>query len=151
MTKWAIPAKFSISMSLIRVSDMDHVTFHVSNLKESIKFYYEVFGFEVKEGNFHDRKMPWAIIGLKGVAYLCLYQNEVVENENNTIMHWGFHIDIEDVDALSSDLQARGITVRDFPGSKNKVVDYRESDSIYVEDPDGYSIELSTVHGGGLN
>lgn len=137
-------------MSLIKVSDMDHVTFYVSDLENSIKFYSEVFGFEVKEDHRNDDS-PWAIIGLSGKAYLCLYQKSVVNNEHNTIMHWGFHIDTDDIDALSTFLQGKGVKVRDFPGAKNKVVDYGVSDSIYVEDPDGYSIELSTVCGGGLN
>lgn len=136
-------------MSLIQVSDMDHVTFYVSNLQESIDFYSEVFGFSIKEDHSKDES-PWAIIGLQGRAYLCLYQTSVVANENNTIMHWGFHIDTDNIDALSTTLQEKGVKVRDFPGAKNKVVNYGESHSLYVEDPDGYSIELSTIHGGGL-
>ena len=137
-------------MSLVKLADLDHVTFTVSDLEKSVKFYHDVFGFEIKE-DYRNDASPWAIIGIPGKVYLCLYQAKTVPNENNTIMHWGFHIETSDAKALAETLSAQGVKVKTFEGSPDGVIDYGASDSIYILDPDGYSIELSTVHGGGLN
>ena len=134
-------------MSLAKISGLDHMALAVSDLEKSIQFYEEVFGFEMKEDQ---RDENWAIIGIKGRVYLCLYQQEEVEASANSIYHWGFHVE-GSLNELSRALQAKGIKVKNLDKCPDGVWEYPASQSLYIYDPDDYAIELSSVCGGGLN
>ncbi len=59
---------------MIRIERIDHINMRVNNLADSIEFYRKNFGFEMKEDQTGADE-PWAIIGLAGVAYLCMYEH----------------------------------------------------------------------------
>ena len=42
---------------------IDHVNMRAKNLSESIAFYHDIFGFEVKEDHSDEGEEPWVIIG----------------------------------------------------------------------------------------
>jgi len=135
-------------MSIVNISGLDHVALKVRDLKRSIEFYQRVFGFEIKEGECEDN---WVIIGVKDKIYLCLYESREVDISRNTIYHWGFNIvNAESLNTLSQELQKQGVKVDCLDNGEDGVCDYGVSQSLYVFDPDGYVIELSTVYGGGL-
>lgn len=67
---------------------MDHVNMTVKNLEESVEFYKNLFGFEVKkEQPEHKSK----IIGNDQVK-LCLYEDPQMSTEGG-IAHFGFNIE----------------------------------------------------------
>lgn len=130
---------------MITVTGVDHINMSVKSLEESKAFYARTFGFEVKESGVRGGT-PWAILGLAGRIYLCLYETgeeERPEGERR-INHFGFHV--EGFDRVEAELRALGV-----PLGEDSFVDYGGSRSIYVDDPSGHEIELSEVLGGGLS
>ena len=131
---------------MIHITHLDHVNFRVRDLEESIGFYGRLFGFEIKQQGVCEGQ-PWAIVGLAGTVYLCLYQlpeGELVE-EGLRINHFGFHV--EDFDQLKAKLQAENVEIM-YEGD---VIDWEHSRSFYIKDPSGHEIELSEHFGGALN
>ena len=131
---------------MIRITHLDHVNFRVRDLEESIGFYGQLFGFVVKERGVRDEQL-WAIAGLAGAAYLCLYllPAEELSDQGLRINHFGFHVD--GFDQLKEKLQAENVEIM-YEGD---VIDWEHSRSFYIKDPSGHEIELSEHFGGALN
>ncbi|GAB4327123.1 MAG: lactoylglutathione lyase [Candidatus Zixiibacteriota bacterium] len=129
---------------MIGIERIDHINMRVKDLDESIGFYTRLFGFEIKEDHREDRE-PWAIVGLKDTAYLCLYEHpgKDIPREGLTINHFG--LVLSDFDDALAKLEQEGVTVL-YGGP----VDWPKSRSIYIQDPNGHEIELAEHVGGGL-
>lgn len=128
-------------MSLLRTTGIDHVNLAVSDLERSTAFYRALLGFEVLED------MPehnGRIIGNRE-AKLAIYATPGFRHDGaaDGFAHVSFHI--ANFDAIT-DACAR----MDIPVKYGGPVQWPHSRSIYVDDPDGYEIELSEVWGGGL-
>jgi catechol 2,3-dioxygenase-like lactoylglutathione lyase family enzyme len=133
----------------IKVSALDHINMYVTDLHQSIKFYRNTFGFEIKEDGLKD-ETPWAIIGQEGVAYLALYQTEKLSKENK-INHWGFSLDHnENIESTLDKLRSNSVEILYDEEPNNGVIPWPKSKSIYILDPDGYEIEISSDFGGNL-
>lgn len=130
---------------MIGVKRIDHINMRVNDLNESIEFYRKIFGFEMKE-DYRSAEEPWAIVGLKGAAYLCMYEHpgKSKPTDGLTINHFGFVL--TEFDAALSTLRENGVEVL-YDG----VIDWPKSRSIYIKDPSGHEIELVEVIGGGLD
>ncbi len=131
---------------MIRVKQIDHINMRVRNLDQSIEFYQRSFGFQMKEDRRDDPKGPWAIIGLRGVAYLCLYEHPGKRQAERSlrINHFGFVI--ENFDEAMAQLSAAGVEIL-YGGP----LEWAHSRSIYIRDPSGHEIELAEKTGGGLD
>ncbi|MFB5615291.1 MAG: VOC family protein [Candidatus Nitrosomaritimum yanchengensis] len=129
---------------LIKLSatSIDHINMKVKDLTESVSFYSNLFGFEVKQDeNPNKAEAPSKIIGNDSIK-LCLYEVHD-RNPEGGIAHFGFHIDnFSEVIAICKEL---GVQIL-YGGE----VDWEKSRSVYIVDPSGYEIELSEVSGGGL-
>ncbi len=123
-------------------TSIDHVNMKVKNLNESVKFYTNLFGFEIKqEENPNKAEVPSKIIGNNSIK-LCLYEVPEMSPEGG-IAHFGFHIaNFDEVIAMCQDM---GVKIL-YGGE----VDWEKSKSVYIVDPSGYEIELSQLVGGGL-
>lgn len=130
---------------MLNFKNFDHININVSNLKESIKFYQKVFNFEVKEEGQNGFGKPYAIIGISQKGFLCLYENSVGVNDRYN--HIGFYI--EDLPSKIEELNASGVEIIPY-GDEQGIVNYPKSISVYIKDPDGNNIELSSQFGGGL-
>jgi len=114
----------------------------VKNLAESIEFYCNLFGFEIKqEENPNKTDVPSKIIGNNSIK-LCLYEVSDMTPEGG-IAHFGFHI--ANFEQVISKCQDLGVQIL-YGGE----VDWEKSKSVYIVDPSGYEIELSKISGGGL-
>jgi len=74
---------------VIKASGIDHVHFYVKYLKKAIKFYHDVFGFKIYEGEADEGFM---IIGNRNIK---VYFMENVKMENlhsGGFHHFGFHV-----------------------------------------------------------
>jgi len=134
---------------MIRVSAIDHVNLQVADLDLSIEFYCRVFGFKLLEDG---RKLPpggWAIVGLPGAACVALgVAKDLSPAQGRRIVHFG--LVIEDAQSALAILgQERVRIVPRGPGG-GAILPYPRSQSIYIQDPDGHEIELTTRFGGGL-
>lgn len=126
---------------MIKVNALDHINMSVSNVANSIKFYKDVFGFEVLEEKPYNGK-PHAIIGRSGHILFALYEGR--EDNKSYINHLGFHV--EDFDSVMEKLVELNVE-REFG---DDYIEYPNSRSIYIFDPDGMEIELSEKFGGDL-
>lgn len=125
----------------LRTTGIDHLNLEVIDLEESCAFWRDLLGFETLEeiSDQHGK-----IIGNRQ-AKLALYQTEGMKSyEKLGFSHMCFHIEnFDDIEEKCKDL---GIEVK-FDG----VVKWPKSRSIYIDDPNGYEIELTEVWGGGLD
>jgi predicted enzyme related to lactoylglutathione lyase len=129
-------------MNNLKATSIDHVNMKVKDLAQSVKFYKNLFGFEIKqEENANKLDAPSKIIGNDTIK-LCLYEVPDMSPEGG-IAHFGFNIDnfndtIEKCKELGVQILYGGI------------VDWEKSKSVYIVDPSGYEIELGEISGGGL-
>lgn len=125
----------------LRVNAIDHVNMSVKDLAASVKFYRELFGFEIKEDQSKDDSY---IIGNEHVK-LCMYEDRKLQVKEG-LNHFGFFI--ENFDEIIAKFAEMGI-----PVSYGGAIEWKNpahSKSIYIADPSGYVIELSSLRGGGL-
>jgi len=129
-------------MSNLKAASIDHVNMKVKDLEQSVEFYKNLFGFEIKqEENPNKIDAPSKIIGNDAIK-LCMYEVPDMSPEGG-IAHFGFNIvNFDEVIAKCKEL---GVQVL-YGG----IVDWEKSKSVYIVDPSGYEIELGEVAGGGL-
>lgn len=128
---------------MLQVNAIDHINMYVKNLDETVHFYEKVFGLKEYESGLGSSGAPYKIIGLSDSLFLCLYEDKNLGNVKETINHFGFHVD--DIDKKVELLKSNNIDVL-YGG----VVDYGKSKSVYIKDPSGYEIEISSKFGGGF-
>ncbi|PIW69134.1 MAG: VOC family protein [Ignavibacteriales bacterium CG12_big_fil_rev_8_21_14_0_65_30_8] len=125
---------------ILNTDGIDHLNLEVINLEKTVKFYSELLGFEVKkEQHEEDSK----IIGNDKVK-LCLYENKNMQKYvKKGFAHFGLHIN--NFDDVINKCKEMGIDI--YYGGP---LEWENSSSIYIQDPNGYEIELSKTFGGGL-
>ena len=129
-------------MSNLKATAIDHVNMKVKNLEESVKFYTELFGFEIRQDeNPNKADVPSKIIGNDSIK-LCMYEIPDMTPEGG-IAHFGFHI--SNFDEVIARCEENRVKIL-YGGE----VDWEKSKSVYIVDPSGYEIELSQIVGGGL-
>ena len=129
-------------MNSLKATSIDHVNMKVKNLEQSVKFYKNLFGFEIKqEENANKLDVPSKIIGNDTIK-LCMYEILDMSPEGG-IAHFGFNVaNFNEIIAKCEELDVKVL----YDG----VVDWEKSQSIYIVDPSGYEIELGEISGGGL-
>ena len=129
-------------MNNLKATSIDHVNMKVKDLEKSVKFYKNLFGFEIKqEENANKLDVPSKIIGNDTIK-LCLYEVHDMSPEGG-IAHFGFNI--ANFNEVIEKCKELGIEVL-YGG----IVDWEKSKSVYIVDPSGYEIELGEISGGGL-
>lgn len=129
-------------MVILDATSIDHVNMKVKNLDQSVKFYKNLFGFEVKqEENPNKIDAPSKIIGNNSIK-LCMYEVPDMSPEGG-IAHFGFNI--SNFNEIIKKCEELGVKIL-YGGT----VDWEKSKSVYIVDPSGYEIELGEVSGGGL-
>ncbi len=127
----------------LKATSMDHVNMNVKNLAQSVQFYKNLFGFEIRKDDNSPNKLdaPSKIIGNDSIK-LCLYEVPQVSPDGG-IVHFGFHIaNFEKIIDKCKELNVEVL----YGGP----VEFEKSRSVYIKDPSGYDIELSEIPGGGL-
>ena len=129
-------------MDNLKATSIDHVNMKVKNLEQSVEFYKNLFGFEIKqEENANKLDAPSKIIGNDTIK-LCLYEVPDMSPEGG-IAHFGFNVaNFDKVIAKCEELEIEVL----YGG----IVNWEKSKSIYIVDPSGYEIELGEIPGGGL-
>ena len=129
-------------MNNLEATSIDHVNMKVKDLEQSVKFYKNLFGFEIKqEENANKLDAPSKIIGNDAIK-LCLYEDSDMSPEGG-IAHFGFNI--ANFNEIIQKCKELGVEVL-YGG----IVDWDKSKSVYIVDPSGYEIELGEISGGGL-
>lgn len=138
--------KASKENKMIKINTIDHINMSVSNLESSLKFYEEMFGFEVKEKSLY-KNQKHAITGVSDKVMLALYESKQLP-ELGRIRHFG--INIENFDEVLNIINQKKIKTYFGDESQGGAVIYKNSRSVYIHDPDGNEIELTEKVGGGL-
>jgi catechol 2,3-dioxygenase-like lactoylglutathione lyase family enzyme len=125
---------------MLKITGIDHLNLEVIDLEESSEFWEKLFGFktleEIKEQNGR-------IIGNR-YALLALYETPGMKKyEKVGFSHVSFHV--ENFDEVEQKCIELGIPVK-----YNGPITWPKSKSIYIEDPNGYEIELAEHWGGKL-
>ena len=129
-------------MDNLNAKSIDHVNMKVKNLIQSVEFYKNLFGFEIKqEENPNKLDAPSKIIGNNTIK-LCMYEVPTMSPEGG-IVHFGFNI--ENFDQVIEKCKELNVEIL-YDG----IIDWEKSKSIYIVDPNGYEIELGQIAGGGL-
>ncbi len=125
---------------ILKTSGIDHLNLTVRNLKESCAFWKELLGFETLE---EIPEQQGRIIGNSN-ALLALYEDPNFKPyQKKGFNHVSFHI--ENFDAIEQKCEEMNLTI-EYGG----VLGWSKSHSIYINDPNGYEVELAEVWGGGL-
>ena len=129
--------------NFLKATSMDHVNMNVKNLTQSVEFYRNLFGFEIRKADNSPNKLdvPSQIIGNDFIK-LCLYEDPQMSTSGG-IAHFGFHV--ANFDQIMG--KCKELNVEVLYGGPVK---FEKSRSVYIKDPSGYDIELSEVSGGGL-
>ncbi len=129
-------------MNNLKATSIDHVNMKVKDLAQSVKFYKNLFGFEIKqEENANKLDAPSKIIGNDTIK-LCLYEVPDMSPQGG-IAHFGFNI--ANFNQVIEKCKELGVEIL-YGG----IVDWEKSKSVYIVDPSGYEIELGEISGGGL-
>jgi lactoylglutathione lyase len=132
---------------MFNFNGIDHINMKVRNLEESLVFYNKVFNFKVKEEGFSQMsESKYSIIGISNKAMLCLYEDPKFDNIKSHVGHIGFNINFKE--NMIKYLKDSNVKINYY--HESGISEYPESKSIYIEDPNGYEIELSSKFGGGL-
>lgn len=118
---------------------LDHVAIAVSDMERSQRFYTEVLGLE---RTHEDWDVP-VVLSASGSG-LALFPKEMhpssapddAEPSAIRILHIAFRLDREGFDAARESLERDGVGAR--------FSDHGLSHSVYLSDPDGHQIELTT-------
>jgi len=118
---------------------IDHFAISIKNLQTSFDWYQKVFGFEI----FHQWKTTWLIhLGDMKIGLFERPQATPVDDLDSKIafQHLAFHVSADGFIEAQIELGNLGI---EFDGPEDTGVAY----SLFVNDPDGHLIELTTYYG----
>lgn len=127
-------------MNKLNATIIDHLNIDVKDFNETIEFYKNIFGFVLLIDQSIDRNCM--IIGNEHIK-ICLYQVHTLELGQG-LNHFGLHI--SNYNEIREICRNYNIPIL-FDGTE-KI--WEKSKSLYIEDPNGYEIELSLKEGGGL-
>jgi len=115
---------------MIVIESINYIGLTVSNLENSIKFYRELFDFDVVENN------PKQAFIREGEIILCLNEAENFKNQPDTKSRVSFILDEDDFDDAVDELKAKNLPI--IFGPEN----IRKGQSVVFLDPDGNQIEI---------
>jgi catechol-2,3-dioxygenase len=118
---------------------LDHFAISVKNLQTSFDWYKKVFGFDM----FHQWKTTWLIqLGTMKIGLFERPQAAAIDDLNSkiAIQHVAFHVSAEQL--IESQIELTNLGVQ-FEGPEDTGVAY----SLFVNDPDGHLLELTTYYG----
>ncbi len=122
----------------------DHIALQVSDLQKSIAFYQGFVGLDTIPEPFHDGLHKWFALSVTSQFHL-------IETPGSQPVipgkHLHFCFSIPSVDNLVMRLKQAGIPFEDWPGKKQSITIRPDGvKQIYLQDPDGYWIELNDNH-----
>ena len=118
----------------------DHSALHVADLGRSVAFYEDVFGLAEIEAPGDPSVIRWLSLGGDDQLHLIAFEGDVPPT--NKAIH--FALVVSDLDAVVAHVDELGIPYSDWPGAPS-VLSLRPDgvQQIYVQDPDGYWIEVN--------
>jgi catechol 2,3-dioxygenase-like lactoylglutathione lyase family enzyme len=120
-------------MSGFRIEGLDHVAIEVADLDAAERWYAETLGLERAHPEWDPPRVMAA--GGTGVALFPASSGEAGASAPH-LLHIAFRVDRASFDAAREELGRRGVELRES--------DHGSAHSVYLTDPDGHRLELTT-------
>ncbi len=135
-----LSACISVFPALAQGPHFNHVTVYVTDLPKSAGFYEKVIGLKKIAEPFHDGKHEWFDLGNHGQLHVVLGAKEVVAHDIN--IHLAFTI--HPLEPFLKHLDEAGVKYGNWTGdSKSPQVRPDGIKQVYLQDPDGYWLEIN--------
>ena len=123
---------------------INHTAIFVKDLKATKAFYEGILGLDTIPEPFHDGKHVWYSMGFPGVS-MHVIQGATDKKEYYKNQHTCFSL--ESVENFTKLLQKNNIPFEDVGGKKNSITTRVDGvKQIWLQDPDGYWIEINNDH-----
>ena len=114
----------------------------VNDVNESADFYGKILGLKETPHPDNPPTIRWFVVN--GNSHVHLIQKEFVPFEKNKSMH--LCLATQDLDNLIAHLEKNKVAYWDWPGKENAITTRTDGvRQIYIQDPDGYWIEINTA------
>lgn len=122
----------------------DHTALHVRDLDRSVGFYERTFGLPEVATPGDPAVIRWLSLGGDDQLHLIAYDGDVPPTTK--AVHLA--VAVSDLDAFVAHLDALRVPYSDWPGAPAAVSVRGDGvRQVYVQDPDGYWIEVNTARG----
>jgi catechol 2,3-dioxygenase-like lactoylglutathione lyase family enzyme len=116
----------------LKVTGINHVVLHVTDLDRSRSFYTEVLGFEDR-GSVPGMKASFLRCGMQGLDLFEMADCDVHGGEE--MNHMALNVETADVESLVAGLSGAGIDASEVT----------PRNSVFISDPDGHRIEMLPI------
>jgi len=124
----------------VKPAQFDHQAIHVRDLAKSAAFYETVLGLERIADPFQDQQHVWLCIG--GQTQLHLIAGATTASEQDIHVHICFRV--ASVDDFLLRLKESRVSYANSKGEREKVTVRPDGvKQVYIQDPDGYWIEVN--------
>jgi catechol 2,3-dioxygenase-like lactoylglutathione lyase family enzyme len=117
----------------LKVTGINHVVLHVTDLDRSRTFYMEALGFDDR-GSVAGMKASFLRCGMQGLDLFEMVDCDVHGGEE--MNHMALNVDVADVELLLAGLSEAGI----------EAFDITPRNSVFISDPDGHRIEMLPIN-----
>jgi lactoylglutathione lyase len=135
----SVPLLPSRSAAPNKAPEFDHTTVHVRDLQKSAEFYEKVMGLERIADPFKDGKHIWFRAGAHEQLHIVGGATEAPRLEIE--IHFAFRV--ASLSEFMAHLDAVQVKYRNFAGDSKVTVRPDGVRQIYLQDPDGYWIEVN--------
>jgi catechol 2,3-dioxygenase-like lactoylglutathione lyase family enzyme len=125
----------------MKIQTLDHIAIISKDIGRSVKWYTEVLGLEhVFKGQWDG--VPTFVVTKENNTGIAIFPSDTDSPKSRPdgdyliVDHFAFRISGEDFEKAQSELKEKGIEIR--------VADHIVAKSIYMHDPDGHKVELTT-------
>ncbi len=123
---------------------LNHIAVYVSDLQKSTAFYKDIVGLDTIPEPFHDGRHTW--FGIGGGSHLHLISGTdklIIPSKNSHLC-----FSVPSVNAFVERLNKGAVPYEDWPGKKAAVTTRVDGiKQIYLQDPDGYWVEINDDYG----
>jgi catechol 2,3-dioxygenase-like lactoylglutathione lyase family enzyme len=122
----------------IKIKSFNHYAIVVADIDKSVAFYHDILGLDILSRPIFDFKGAWLDCG-HGIAIHLIEQNEkITPDSGSRRLHFAFAVD--DLLATKTYLLSKGIPIiKDIKSRPDGVL------QMFIQDPDGYFVELTEV------
>jgi len=127
-------------MQEIKINHLDHVAIRVKDLEASAKWYKQTLGLKIIKTNEWGPYPFFLVAGKTGIALFPMKEKDSELRKlpvNILVDHFAFNVDLENFNLAKQKFESLNI---DYIFN-----DHHYTHSIYIKDPDGHTVELTTL------